>query len=205
MAGGTNLYAYAGNNPVSFSDPFGLNPCLAGPVAFRLCAAAATAVGTALGAAAHQVYQNYRQDRPLMEGTGRAALRGARDGAAGALGGEVAGKLLAGARAAFRVQVGTRYMGAAEAEAVSQTGTIPSTNAAGRPRVVHYTTDAPTMSAAEAQAKYMLPEKPTHMCQFPMCNVQNSVAPTGPVAPGASQAATSMPINGAGRPVPLDP
>ena len=35
MAGGTNLYAYAGNNPVSFSDPFGLTaesscpPCIA--------------------------------------------------------------------------------------------------------------------------------------------------------------------------------
>jgi uncharacterized protein RhaS with RHS repeats len=24
LAGGVNLYAYAGNNPVAFSDPFGL-------------------------------------------------------------------------------------------------------------------------------------------------------------------------------------
>ena len=32
LGGGANLYAYAGNDPVSFSDPFGLDPCkLLGP------------------------------------------------------------------------------------------------------------------------------------------------------------------------------
>jgi RHS repeat-associated protein len=30
IAGGINLYQYAGNNPVSFSDPFGLRVCFAG-------------------------------------------------------------------------------------------------------------------------------------------------------------------------------
>ena len=28
LAGGTNLYAYAGNNPVAWSDPFGLAPAV---------------------------------------------------------------------------------------------------------------------------------------------------------------------------------
>ena len=30
LAGGVNLYAYAGNNPTTFSDPFGLKVCFSG-------------------------------------------------------------------------------------------------------------------------------------------------------------------------------
>jgi hypothetical protein len=96
-------------------------------------------------------------------------------------------------------------MGPAEAATVDATRTIPATNAARAPRVIHYTVDAPTMSAAEAQSRYLLGEAPTHMCRFPLCNVRNSVLPEGAVRSGSTQAATSLPINGAGRPVPLDP
>ncbi|MGH7471588.1 MAG: RHS repeat domain-containing protein, partial [Longimicrobiales bacterium] len=41
FAGGLNLYAYAGNDPATFTDPFGLNPCRG-----------AAALGASLGAAA---------------------------------------------------------------------------------------------------------------------------------------------------------
>ena len=136
---------------------------------------------------------------------------GVRDGAAsvlvGAGMGAVAGRLSgAGARTVASARTASRYMGSGEAATVAETRTIPTTDAAGRPRVIHFTTDAPVSSAAEAQARYNLSgAPPTHVCQFPLCNVQNSVPPTGTVAHGATQAATSLPINGAGRPIPLDP
>ena len=101
--------------------------------------------------------------------------------------------------------VGTRYMGEAEAAAVEAGGgVIPATDAAGEARVIHYTTDPPVTSAAGAQARYGLKTTPTHACQFPLCNVQDNVPPTGEVAPGATQAATSKPITGATKPKPLD-
>jgi hypothetical protein len=102
--------------------------------------------------------------------------------------------------------VGTRYMGAKEAKAVeADQGTIPAHYESGEPRKIHYTTDPPTRSAAQAKQKYMLKTTPTHMCQFPLCNVQDKVPPDGLVAPWATQAATSKPIHGASKPEPLDP
>ena len=96
-------------------------------------------------------------------------------------------------------------MGAGEAAIIEESRVIPNSNARGGLKVIHYTTDSPTMSGGAAKAKYGLPETPTHMCQFPLCNVRDDVSPTGAVAPGASQSATSQPIPSASRPVPINP
>lgn len=203
LAGGVNLYAYAGNNPVAFSDPFGLcTPmpwCLQGAIR-----SGAGAVNRLVG----RVAELGRQEASGFA-CGSQAFSNCTvppSGTAGALLGQAAFALSARAPVSTGgAATGTRYMGAGEAATVERTGTIPATNAAGQPRPIHFTTDAPVSSAAEAQATYNLPQTPSHMCQFPLCNVQNSVAPSGTVAPGATQAATSLPINGAGRPIPLDP
>ena len=117
----------------------------------------------------------------------------------------VAGVLQTTAATVGSTGQGSRYMGAGEAAKVAETRTIPNTDKAGRPRVIHYTTDKPTTSAAAAMSKYRLDVKPTHVSSFPLSGVQNQVPPMGGVAADATQAATSRPINGAGRPIPLDP
>ena len=87
--GGVNLYGYAGNNPVSFDDPYGLCPVCA--------AAAAVAVGSAIGSVAYRAFRNHQAGRPLTSGLGTAALTGLRDGAVSAMVGmgmgAVAGKV----------------------------------------------------------------------------------------------------------------
>jgi len=197
LAGGVNLYAYAGNDPVQFSDPFGLCPqCWAILVA--------GGVGAFVGGSV-QAFSNIANGREPMEGVGTAMVVGGLTAGAAtaylATGGAVGS---AGTRT-DTPGTGTRYMGSEEARTVAATNRIPATNAAGRPRPVHFTEDAPVPSAGAAKARYHLDTTPTHMCQFPLCNVQDRVAPTGTVAADATQAATSQPINGAGRPIPLDP
>jgi len=188
------LYAYAGNNPVAFADPFGLNPCKE-----RKYLACAWGMAKELGR------MEYRGFVAGADPTGTTQLSGDMGHA-----GFIAGKLLFAMAAPATTSVsaaatGTRYMGTAEAATVARTRVVPAVNAAGRPRVIHYTTDSPTMSASEAMTRYHLDATPTHMCQFRLCNVLDDVQPTGTVAPEATQAATSRPINGAGRPIPLDP
>ncbi len=71
IAGGLNLYGYANGDPVSNSDPFGLCPwCIA-------------AVGGAAFEVGAQMIGNALSDRPIMQGTGKAALVGAGAGVAG--------------------------------------------------------------------------------------------------------------------------
>ena len=67
---------------------------------------------------------------------------------------------------------GTRYVGEAEARIIERTGRVPNTNAAGEPKTVFYTHDKPLDSAAEAQAAYNLPQKPTHRVTVDTRNAQ---------------------------------
>jgi RHS repeat-associated protein len=196
LAGGVNLYAYAGNNPASYSDPFGLcppNDSNWGPQCPR------PVLSDFLGAI-DKKFGTHWDKRFFSTSFARGSYLAANGIGPALLAAEGAGTVIG-----TRTRVGTRYVGAAEAAIVEETQTIPATNAAKRPRVIHYTTDAPTMSASGAQAKYQLPATPTPMCQFPLCSVRNDVAPVGEVAANATQRATSQPINGAGRPLPLEP
>lgn len=125
IAGGLNVYGYAAGDPVSYSDPYGLSPCIAGPVAMRICLAAITVTAFTAGRALEQVANNYSAGRPLSAGVGRAALRGANEGAAVAMGGEAA--------SAVATRVGLRSIGAsttaASANATSSRIFIPEGNA----------------------------------------------------------------------------
>jgi RHS repeat-associated protein len=47
IAGGLNLYGYANGDPINFSDPFGLNPCLVPPVAIGCAIVAGLFVSSA--------------------------------------------------------------------------------------------------------------------------------------------------------------
>lgn len=78
---------------MSYSDPYGLNPCLLYPKACDIVAGAA--IGAVMGAAT-QAISNAANDRPLTEGVGKAALTGGVVG--GALGG--VGTLVRAARGA---------------------------------------------------------------------------------------------------------
>ncbi len=102
LAGGVNLYAYAANNPVAFSDPYGL--CA------PWCTAFAGALIGGAGAALATVAYNAMNDRPLRENVGRNALIG---GAAGGAIGLGVGLLSGGGSAAAAGAGGAGGAGAA--------------------------------------------------------------------------------------------
>ena len=77
LAGGLNKYGFGDGDAVNYSDPYGLCP---------LCAYfAVSVVAFSVGEAAAKVVENYQSGRPLRQGVGYAAVKGARDGAGAAL------------------------------------------------------------------------------------------------------------------------
>jgi hypothetical protein len=64
LAGGVNLYSYAGGNPVAFKDPFGL------------CVPWCTALAGGIAFGAIRVGANLLQGRPVGENVAADALRG---------------------------------------------------------------------------------------------------------------------------------
>jgi RHS repeat-associated protein len=59
IAGGMNLYGFANGDPINFSDPFGLNPCLVPPVA-NACVGLAMAATAAVAHGASQILSDGR-------------------------------------------------------------------------------------------------------------------------------------------------
>lgn len=72
---------------LTYTDPDGRNPCALYPQA---CAVAIVAVGSAIGAGLAQVWLNHEAGRPLLQHVGTTSAYAFRDGAAVALGTEVA-------------------------------------------------------------------------------------------------------------------
>ena len=189
-----NLYAYAGNNPVAFTDPFGLQSCCS--FGFVDPRAALGAVGSTSSHSAQAATEAVVRNGVTAIAFGLAA------GIASEASGSVESE--AGVRTDGAVTA-TRYVGSREAATIAQTGIIPNRNASNEPRVIHYTTDNPTSSASNAMTRYGLDVKPTHMVQFSGADVGNTVTPLGRVASDATQAATSRTIVVSGAPIPLGP
>jgi RHS repeat-associated protein len=97
LAGGVNLYGFAGGDPVSYADPFGLCPWCVG-----------AGVGALVGAGG-TVLWNYAHDQPLMKNLVRNTLIGAAAGATLGLGYQfAAGAAAGGAAAAPAFENGSR-------------------------------------------------------------------------------------------------
>jgi RHS repeat-associated protein len=193
-----NLYTYGGNDPAnktdpSGKDPYGLNKPTLDDFGFNnygpLMASQKEARGITAGVKKAPLYIGERAAVMLLimavpEGLGEVAAAGLEDGGLLATSGDVADTGASGGPI-------TRYMGQGEADAATNSGNIPNTDAKGIPRPTHVTTDPPVNSGSEAAKKYELPVEPTHRATVPRSRVPLDPAPSGPKTSGGGSQNTT--------------
>jgi hypothetical protein len=101
------------------------------------------------------------------------------------------------------ISTGTRYVGSAEAEVIRGTGMVSNVDAAGVPKTIFYTPEAPLSSASAAQEAYQLPNTPTHAVELDPSNIENTYG--GNVEGGSGIELTTKQSIPAVRIVPLGP